>query len=465
MDSELSQYKNLSIELICEDPSINNLYDGIIYVVAVYNEDFINAIDNIVYNLKSCQAEYTQCIYSYDISIIVNAIKSPLKGLLHEAVKNGANLILPINTPDTYERKYIVAKSDMSSLGVVIEMMISKAEILSKESIEEAFINLAVQEPKTCNALLEGFYNNILDEFHDDIEENNSFLSSSLCSMIFPSISTCNAVSSYIDPVHLGCSHVTHQESHEIFQRFVYNCKVVRNARRANKTSPKVDVAIEELRFVFKYLWGPNRCYDSMIEVFIDKSNKYLIESYDNMLNREKMATLSKIDIIIEKSDEGIDKQNRTNGYYRIYAAFKKERDKKVYERKQLIHFGRRPACVLYMMYLLDRKQRNCDVDSIDLIKNKQLFCDLWKMIYQDLGHSTDPLLQTLLKKNPKKNDVQELLKNAHNAIREALKKVIKDCYGENPLPFIITNQWSHIFILADNIVIPEEMSNMNILY
>ena len=65
-------------------------------------------------------------------------------------------------------------------------------------------------------------------------------------------------------------------------------------------------------------------------------------------------------------------------GYYNVYLVDTAAKT----ESEKLIKFTHQATAVVYIMYLIDRKNRKDDVDCLDLRHNKKSFVELYRLVY-----------------------------------------------------------------------------------
>ena len=98
MTTIFSNPKSFSAEIVCEKKAISGLEDGKIYVLAERNDKFVNAVKTATKNFKKLMSK-DGLIKPYDIIVLEDFNTISASGVLHNAVHDGVNLILPIFTP------------------------------------------------------------------------------------------------------------------------------------------------------------------------------------------------------------------------------------------------------------------------------------------------------------------------------------------------------------------------------
>lgn len=452
MATIFSKPNSFNAEIVCEQTAISGLEDGKVYVLAARTDMFVDAVKTATKNFKELMCK-DGLIYPYDIRVLEDFKTISANGALYEAVQNGVNLILPICTPSETEKQYIVAKSESALLDMFIPSMVMQAENLTKKAIEEALMNLAVQESVSCNKLFGDVY---LNNLSSEVEEDP--IGKILCSMgdfamaMAPTRGLYEAIP----------SDTSYKKSREILSRFVENCKIINKNEKKSKLSKaqveKLQKAQSEVNYVFN-LFTPN-VYSRFALQMMRKNDIAL--AFDNCINRDKIAANSKIVVSVEcakpeidaKLDPKIVKKLKTNGKFRVYLSDGVDTVQ--------VKFGRAAACIVYIMYLLDRKQRGDEIDTLKISNNEKLFCELYGSVY-DKSEAKDTF-KTLESRFDGGKVKRSRLTDCYSDIRKALDESVAE-FGESALPFYIPNEYSHITILSSNISVPAVFDNVSFVY
>lgn len=452
MATIFSKPNSFNAEIVCEQTAISGLEDGKVYVLAARTDMFVDAVKTATKNFKELMCK-DGLIYPYDICVLEDFKTISANGALYEAVQNGVNLILPICTPSETEKQYIVAKSEFALLDMFIPSMVMQAENLTKKAIEEALMNLAVQESVSCNKLFGDVY---LNNLSSEVEEDP--IGKILCSIgdfamaMAPTRGLYEAIP----------SDTSYKKSREILSRFVENCKIINKNEKKSKLSKaqveKLQKAQSEVNYVFN-LFTPN-VYSRFALQMMRKNDIAL--AFDNCINRDKIAANSKIVVSVEcakpeidaKLDPKIVKKLKTNGKFRVYLSDGVDTVQ--------VKFGRAAACIVYIMYLLDRKQRGDEIDTLKISNNEKLFCELYGSVY-DKSEAKDTF-KTLESRFDGGKVKRSRLTDCYSDIRKALDESVAE-FGESALPFYIPNEYSHITILSSNISVPAVFENVSFVY
>lgn len=444
---------SFNAEIVRENSAISGLEDGKVYVLATRTDLFVDAVKTAIKHFKNLMDNREGLIYHYDISVIENVESVITSGALHDAVQNGVNIILPISTPNIAEKQYIVAKSEAALLDMYIPSMVMQAENLTKKAIEEALINLAIQESESCSKLFGDVYlNNLSSEVDDDP------IGGLICSMgdfamaMAPTRGLYEAIP----------ADTSYKKSREIMSRFVENCKLINKTEKKSKLSKtqveKLQKAQSEVNYVFN-LFTPN-VYSRFALQMMKKNDISL--AFDNCINRDKIAANSKIVVSVEyakpeidaKLDPKIVKKLKTNGKFRVYLSDG--------EDTVQVKFGRAASCIVYIMYLLDRKLRGDEIDTLKISNNEKLFCELYGTVYNK--SEAKDTFKTLESRFDGGKVKRSRLTDCYSDIRKALDESVSE-FGESALPFYIPNEYSHITVLSSNITIHETFENLSFVY
>ena len=453
MTTIFSKPNSFNAEIVRENSAISGLEDGKVYVLAARTDLFVDAVKTAIKHFKNLMDNREGLIYHYDISVIENVESVITLGALHDAVRNGVNIILPISTPNIAEKQYIVAKSEAALLDMYIPSMVMQAENLTKNAIEEALINLAIQESESCSKLFGNVYlNNLSSEVDEDP------VGGLLCSMgdfamaMAPTRGLYEAIP----------ADTSYKKSREIMSRFVENCKLINKTEKKSKLSKaqveKLQKAQSEVNYVFN-LFTPN-VYSRFALQMMKKNDISL--AFDNCINRDKIAANSKIVVSVEyakpeidaKLDPKIVKKLKTNGKFRVYLSDG--------EDTVQVKFGRAASCIVYIMYLLDRKLRGDEIDTLKISSNEKLFCELYGTVYNK--SEAKDTFKTLESRFDGGKVKRSRLTDCYSDIRKALDESVSE-FGESALPFYIPNEYSHITVLSSNITIHETFENLSFVY
>ena len=452
MTTIFSKPNSFNAEIVRESSAISGLEDGKVYVLAARTDLFVDAVKTAIKHFKNLM-DKEGLIYHYDVCVIDNIESVITSGVLYNAVRNGVNIVLPISTPNVAEKQYVVAKSEPALLDLYVPSMVMQAENLTKKSIEDALINLAVQESESCSKLFGDVYlNNLSSEIDDDPIGGILYSMGDFAMAMAPTRGLYEAIP----------ADTSYKKSREIMSRFVENCKLINKTEKKSKLSKaqveKLQKAQSEVNYVFN-LFTPN-VYSRFALQMMKKNDISL--AFDNCINRDKIAADSKIMVSVEyakpeidaKLDPKIVNKLKTNGKFRVYLSDGVDTVQ--------VKFARAASCIVYIMYLLDRKQRGDEIDTLKISNNEKLFCELYGSVYnQSEAKDTFKTLESRFDGGKVK---RSRLTDCYSDIRKALDESVSE-FGESALPFYIPNEYSHITILSSNISIPTVFENVSFVY
>ncbi len=452
MTTIFSKPNSFNAEIVRESSAISGLEDGKVYVLAARTDLFVDAVKTAIKHFKNLM-DKEGLIYHYDVCVIDNIESVITSGVLYNAVRNGVNIVLPISTPNVAEKQYVVAKSEPALLDMYVPSMVMQAENLTKKSIEDALINLAVQESESCSKLFGDVYlNNLSSEIDDDPIGGILYSMGDFAMAMAPTRGLYEAIP----------ADTSYKKSREIMSRFVENCKLINKTEKKSKLSKaqveKLQKAQSEVNYVFN-LFTPN--VYSRFALQMMKNNDISL-AFDNCINRDKIAADSKIMVSVEyakpeidaKLDPKIVNKLKTNGKFRVYLSDGVDTVQ--------VKFARAASCIVYIMYLLDRKQRGDEIDTLKISNNEKLFCELYGSVYnQSEAKDTFKTLESRFDGGKVK---RSRLTDCYSDIRKALDESVSE-FGESALPFYIPNEYSHITILSSNISIPTVFENVSFVY
>lgn len=452
MTTIFSKPNSFNAEIVRESSAISGLEDGKVYVLAARTDLFVDAVKTAIKHFKNLM-DKEGLIYHYDVCVIDNIESVITSGVLYNAVRNGVNIVLPISTPNVAEKQYVVAKSEPALLDMYVPSMVMQAENLTKKSIEDALINLAVQESESCSKLFGNVYlNNLSSEIDDDPIGGILYSMGDFAMAMAPTRGLYEAIP----------ADTSYKKSREIMSRFVENCKLINKTEKKSKLSKaqveKLQKAQSEVNYVFN-LFTPN-VYSRFALQMMKKNDISL--AFDNCINRDKIAADSKIMVSVEyakpeidaKLDPKIVNKLKTNGKFRVYLSDGVDTVQ--------VKFARAASCIVYIMYLLDRKQRGDEIDTLKISNNEKLFCELYGSVYnQSEAKDTFKTLESRFDGGKVK---RSRLTDCYSDIRKALDESVSE-FGESALPFYIPNEYSHITILSSNISIPTVFENVSFVY
>lgn len=126
-----------------------------------------------------------------------------------------------------------------------------------------------------------------------------------------------------------------------------------------------------------------------------------------------------------------------------------------------VLDFKNQPTAVVYIMYLIDRKQKGNKVERIDLQSNMKEFTRLHNLIYGDYiaPGKIESHLKNIIAEEVVDNGKVSLKTGRLKLYYEDISEVIdtKMVKTENPLPYKV-NARTHLTIPKENIELPDEL-------
>ena len=246
---------------------------------------------------------------------------------------------------------------------------------------------------------------------------------------------------------------LSYKDTKEIIGRFVKNWNTILRLD-GKELTPKQEEMLKKAERECKYVFDQfdtSVYYNFSIQI---SRNKNVLLAYEKTIDRDKIARNSNVKVLVQpplpeiedKIDSSIKNKLKTNGKYRVYL----QKDEKTVQVK----FGRSSSCVIYIMYLLDRKKQGDNIDTLEIVNNKELFTSLYTQIYNDYDVKKACKTIWTTKANSSKNKLSDYYVN----IRESLINAVSEFKEESSLPFYIPNKYSHITVLSDNITISDDI-------
>ena len=160
-------------------------------------------------------------------------------------------------------------------------------------------------------------------------------------------------------------------------------------------------------------------------------------------------AELSTMQLHVEKFAH-CDRRLKTLGFYRLCLV----KD----EQKLVVHFKYKESIVVYLIYLLDKLNRD-EVDSLRIESHKPLFVALYNEIYpsDDASKRFDDMVKRV---DSKGNPRQAQIKHCYSDIRVSISQACVQM-DELPAPFILRDADDHLAVLPERIFVHENLQNV----
>ena len=183
------------------------------------------------------------------------------------------------------------------------------------------------------------------------------------------------------------------------------------------------------------------------------KAMKFLLEHVDEATMKaffnvyvkpEKLSIDARAKIIVRRTEKKI-RQTGNTGHFQIYVIMGDG-------QQQLLRFTNQASTVYYLMYLIDRHQKQGVLPPLNLGSNRQTFVALYHMVYDNITHDKIVSRYERLLRRSEGNIIRVGRQNEiiHD-IRKHLNTIFDD-YGESFLPYAMTAH-SHLSVPADHIV------------
>ena len=400
--------------------------------------------------------DYSMQELSYkDIPVQLRAWKNLLK----------TTIVLPVFMPDQEEFHYLVAHCKKSDITIIIKQMVTDAESMSKESAKNALINLAYNDPDFFEDMLyeedlifddEGLEDTKEESFFDRAKSVGKKLGYMLSHHIFKafepgvtmldmsSMDDCNDICPTCEDS-LNEQIASLKETNELIKRFLHNVKKLKetNDPIAQK---EVDWVIENSVGFTDKLWK---------RIFKECDIQTQKDIFKKFIDRNTLGKKSKIIITIEKTPR--EEVVRNVGLYRISI----RPEGCTNDNRKFLSFKHQATCVVYMMYLIDRKDRKKKVDCLQLTSNMTNFKSLYQYVYGFGSNDIDAEVEKLLVEKPKNSNYYRSgkLRHCYSDISSTFSRELDDI--ESPVPFMV-NRSSHLTIDPEHIIIPDEFKRLH---
>lgn len=335
--------------------------------------------------------------------------------------------LMPIYAPSKEEKQYLLLKTEEGKLYSDIAMILYTSERISKNSMNELLKDFALDTPEV-------FCEGVKEVAKSEKFWKNYFVS--IASDMFHPTFGMRASLSKIREVLKIDGIITHQKKSAMIDRMMENI----NKFRRNKDKQ----AEAELNYVLSSM-----DIESLKQVLTKMSKKQL-ETFCKTTNPKILAQESRMTLEIKYIGE-IDPNWRADGNYRLFL-------RKDFDKVQ-VHFGRREAFVLYLIYIIDKQERD-KVDSLNIEDCRSKFNTLYQAVYdQDEGNVRfDKLIGR--GKDEDGNYMPAQIKHCYSDIRMAVSDGCEKL-RELPAPFILADANDHLYVHKDKILVPRNLNDL----
>ena len=448
MQSKLQELTDKLYNEVCFSETIDKIKVGVVYVIpSVFG--FVNEA-RLRKNLTSdCMRELLvngSLSHFYDVKVLD---RSTLPKEFEEYKKDfRCTVIIPISVPDQDGVHFFVSYCFSHFVRITIRKMLLAAEMRQNVSLKNALINLAYYDPEYFEDLF------LLDQYKLSPQ---SILGSSIASSEPRHLPNLSALQysrrCYRDPTsqsrHERASHtLTLKEKNELVKRFISDVKKYKKSGDPN--------ALRNIEIVLDFSVGVND--QAWKAVFLDAELEIYVKKaiFKKCIDRESQAKKSRFKVVVKRITNENDVAKNV-GYYNVYLVDTAAKTKS----EKLIKFTHQATAVVYIMYLIDRKNRKDDVDCLDLRHNKKSFVELYHLVYGLSDSDIERKYNVLIYGEP---DLQcnsyskgGRLKDCFSDITDTFSVPLLS--GENPLPFWV-NAKSHVMVLPENIEVDKELTD-----
>lgn len=409
--------------IIEEKCSVGQFFDNCIYLIADEESSFAKKAVSLMEQLDARKEVYFN---NYELEVVQNVELKNHPKIRERIEQHGDNLLIQLNTHTGIGKKFIVAKTDEEHLLNDICLLIYAAERIARHDIGE---------------VIKDFVKYNMDEF---IElARNAINDNRFQSRYFAGLSELDMQTSFGMATSTATLKerleikgvVTYQQRVEMYARFLDNLRTYHKNH-----DPRIAA---ELDFIISII-DPV----TLRMLFLKQSPK-LQEKINNCINPQRMAEVSTMDIEVRKV-KCIDKVRKNDGHYRLFLV----RD----DESLMVHFNRKNGFILYLIYLLDRKNKGDKVDTLNISRYKELFGKLYYIVY---GINGETIFTDMMKNYNVNNEVQQ--KGLYTVLKSIRDDVGSTCerMQEPAEPFLIRDIASHLAVLPKHIILPPEIMTL----
>jgi hypothetical protein len=199
---------------------------------------------------------------------------------------------------------------------------------------------------------------------------------------------------------------------------------------------------MKDMMVIMKEAFNVSNAYADFAHILCNHPK--LKEEFESHYNKYSIANRSNVRIVVEKSKS----QNMNDGFLRLYIDVNGQRTQ--------LHFSRKTSFVVYIIYLLDKYRLDTETSMINIADHAELFSTIFKMTYCESGKNEfDNLKKKVLRGQT--HPVQ--MSHCISDIRQTMEKTFSDLnISTERLPFIISNEDSHLTVRSRNITLPDEL-------
>ena len=410
--------------LVKEKYAVDQLTDCCFYVLlstdSAIAEDGKDVFDKLLQSIGE-----KQLLNRYDYHVLEKLPPLNHHPLLENAInEEQSQFIMPLYTPSKADKQFLLLKTEPLSLYTDLALMVYTSERISKHSVNEVLFKYALESP---------------DAFCDDLKDVvktekfwKNYFSSLAAGFFKPTFMGIQATLPSIREVLQIDGVITYKKKREMMSRMKENIyKYIKyNDKKAEA----------ELNYVLNSLDA------EFLKVLLKHMPKGQLDTFYKTASDIRQAEESKVKLEVRYVGKS-DIKHKGDGKYRLFML-------KDYDQIQ-VHFSRREAFILYLIYLID-KYNNDDVDTLNIKEYKDQFIFLYNKVYGP--DSPAQKFDSMVKYYDRDGNIrQPQIKHSYEDIRLAIKESCEKL-GEISTPFLLANPQDHLDVLRENIIIPKEL-------
>lgn len=410
-------------ELIEEKCAVGQFADNCLYLIADPEAEIAKRAVDIMEQFKHI-ADSDDYYNTYELEVVQNVELKNHPKIKEHIEQHGDNFLIQLASHGLNdEKRFIVAKTGNDKLFENINLMIYEAERIAKFDMVALLLSFAEDD---TDEFVELARNAITDRPF----QSNYFAALSE-DTLHPSFGIASSTTKFYEQMDINGA-ITHKRRMEMYDRLLDNLK-----KSHKKHDPRMEAEIE---YIIKSI-DP-----ATLRMFFQRQSPKLQEKMSDFVNPKHLAEVSSMDLEIRWSEK-IDKTRKTDGHYRLFLSRGDER--------LMVHFSRSAGFVLYLIYLMDRKKNGDKVDTLNIVKYKQLFGKLYKMTY---GINGETIFTDMVKNfNAEGKSQQKGLYTVLKSIREDIGKTCERMQ-EPAEPFLLQDMKAHLAVLPRHIILPEKL-------
>lgn len=413
--------------LVTLNKAIGGMVDCCLYILPD-NEGLASEVASVVtyYRGAKSSGDY---LNEYDFEVLEDmAVFEGQRQLLAAIRDENANLVMPLKTPHSSSKQYIVAHVDRDKVFSQVGLMIYTSERITKQSYSEVLRQYAADDTDGFFERLDAIFTN--EGLWTRVAQG---VAGMLSSIAFGGVSGIVPTGSEFSLPR----DVSFRKKNEMLERMKDNIKKYRKNR-----DPKAEA---ELTYLLN-----NLDKESLLAI-LSALPKQQLEAFYKTANPRILAEKSKMKLDVRYVGE-LDSKYRTNGNYRLF--LKKDLD------QIQVHFKYKESFVVYLIYLIDKLQKD-EVDSLSIKDYQPHFLSLYEASYDEGGEVVLARFKELFRSEDKDGNLRQAqLKHCYSDIRSSLSTACSKI-DELPAPFILQNYHDHLFVLKENINVDQTLINL----